>query len=218
MDKLNDLLLYLPVLLLAFTFHEFGHAWVAWRQGDDTAYREGRVTLDPRSHIDPIGSILFPALAAMTGAPILGWARPVPFNPSKMRNPRRGDLLVSLAGVAMNFVLVLAFTAFLAILVAAGVGDAAEGSVGATAVRFGELGIVVNVSLIIFNLLPIPPLDGSKVLYHFLPRSMAEAYRGLDRYGFLILWALVLTRALSFISPVILGIAIFFFRVASLGG
>jgi Zn-dependent protease len=218
MDKINELLLYLPILLLSFTFHEFGHAWVAWKQGDDTAYREGRVTLDPRSHIDPIGSILFPALAALTGAPILGWARPVPFNPSKMRNPRRGDLLVSLAGVAMNLVLVVAFTLFLAILFAAGMRDAAEGSVGAIAVRFGLLGIVVNVSLIVFNLLPIPPLDGSKVLYHFLPASMAEAYRGLDRYGFLILWALVLTRSLSFMGPVIWGITSVFVTAASLAG
>ncbi|HYW08690.1 MAG TPA: site-2 protease family protein [Longimicrobium sp.] len=226
MDKINDLLLYLPVLLLAFTFHEFGHAWVAWRLGDDTAYKEGRVTLDPRSHIDPIGSILFPALAAMTGAPILGWARPVPFNPSKMRNPRRGDLLVSLAGVAMNLVLVLVFTIFVAILVGAGAANADDivailmrtgttgGGVGQAALQFGVMGILVNVSLIVFNLLPIPPLDGSKVVYHFLPRSMAEAYRGLDRYGFLILWALVLTRALSFMSPVVYGITVFFLQVA----
>jgi len=218
MDKINDLLLYLPVLLLSFTVHEFGHAWVAWKQGDDTAYRQGRVTLDPRSHIDPVGSILFPALAAMTGAPVLGWARPVPVTRSKFRDYKRGDILVSLAGVAMNGVLILAFTVMMAILFAALGSSPAAGSIGYIALDFAFRGILVNASLIVFNLLPVPPLDGSKVLYHFLPAAAAEAYRGLDRYGFLILWGLVLTNALTFMSPLLYGITMFFVGVASLAG
>ncbi len=217
MDRINDLLLYLPVLLLAFTVHEFGHAWVALKQGDDTAYRLGRVTLDPRSHIDPIGSLLFPALATLSGGlPFLGWAKPVPVDVTKLRNRRTGDILVSLAGVFMNFLLVLVFTVALAVMFAV-VGDVpAEGTTAFTLYRFIIAGIIVNLGLIFFNILPIPPLDGSKVLYHYLPASAREQYRQLDRYGFLILWGLVLTGALGFLSPFIIGIAQFFFSLASL--
>lgn len=215
MDRINDLLLYLPALLLAFTFHEFGHAWVAYRQGDDTAYRLGRVTLDPRSHIDPIGSILFPAIATLSGGlPLLGWARPVPVDVRKLRNYRTGDILVSLAGVFMNFVLVLIFTAALAVLVATAHGSPAEGSTTYTVMRFLIGGIMVNLGLMVFNILPIPPLDGSKVLYHFLPASARESYRQLDRYGFLILYGLVLTGAIDFIWPVVSTLSDFFIGLA----
>jgi Zn-dependent protease len=215
MDRINDLLIYLPVLLLAFTFHEFGHAWVALKQGDDTAYRLGRVTLDPRSHIDPIGSILFPAISTLGGGlPLLGWAKPVPVDVRKLRDYRTGDILVSLAGVFMNFVLVLLFTAALAILLA--VAEPVEGSVSGTLFLFFRGGILVNLGLIVFNLLPIPPLDGSKVLYHFLPISARESYRRLDQYGFLILMGLLFTGALGFIYPVIYGLAGVFIRLALL--
>jgi Zn-dependent protease len=217
MDRLNDLLLYLPVLLLAFTVHEFGHAWVALKQGDDTAYRLGRVTLDPRSHIDPIGSLLFPALATISGGlPFLGWAKPVPVDVRKLRNYRTGDILVSLAGVFMNFLLVLVFTVALAVMFAITGGVPAEGTTAHVFFRFIIAGIIVNLGLIFFNILPIPPLDGSKVLYHYLPVSAREQYRQLERYGFLILWGLVLTGALGFLGPVIRGIAQVFFGVASL--
>src|SRR3954469_24143583 len=107
-ERIRAFVLALPVLLLAFSVHEFMHAWVALKQGDDTAYMLGRVTLDPRSHIDPIGSILFPAIAAFSpGMPIIGWAKPTPTNPRKYRKYKRGDILVSLAGVCGNLVLAL---------------------------------------------------------------------------------------------------------------
>src|ERR1700756_4087126 len=106
-SQIESIILSLPVLLLAFSVHEFMHAWVALKQGDDTAYMLGRVTLDPRVHIDPIGSILFPLIGAMTGAPVIGWAKPTPTNPRKYRRYKRGDVLVSLAGVFGNFLLVL---------------------------------------------------------------------------------------------------------------
>jgi Zn-dependent protease len=216
MDRLNDLLLYLPVLLLAFTVHEFGHAWVALKQGDDTAYRLGRVTLDPRSHIDPIGSLLFPALATLSGGlPFLGWAKPVPVDVRKLRNYRTGDILVSLAGVFMNFLLVLVFTAALAVMFAITGGVPAEGTTAHVFFRFIIAGIIVNLGLIFFNILPIPPLDGSKVLYHYLPPGAREQYRQLERYGFLILWGLVLTGAFRFLGPVIYGIAQVFFDLAT---
>src|SRR4051812_10321512 len=109
-QKIELIVLSFPVLLLAFCVHEFMHAWVALKQGDDTAYMLGRVTLDPRAHIDPIGSILFPLVGALTGAPIIGWARPTPTNPRKYRNYKRGDILVSIAGVVGNLGLAVLFT------------------------------------------------------------------------------------------------------------
>jgi len=216
-NKLNILLLYLPVLCLAFTVHEFGHAWVALRQGDDTAARLGRVTLDPRSHIDPIGSLLFPALATLSGGiPLLGWAKPVPVDVRKLRNYRTSDILVSLAGVFMNFVLVIVFTIALAVFFAVVGGLPADGTVASTVLSFLEAGIQVNLGLIFFNILPIPPLDGSKVLYHYLPAGARESYRQLDQYGFLILWGLLLTGMLDFLWPVVSRITGVFWGLASL--
>ncbi len=216
-NALNNLLLYLPVLLLAFTFHEFGHAWVALKQGDDTAERLGRVTLDPRSHIDPIGSLLFPAISTLGGGiPLLGWAKPVPVDVRKLRNYRTGDILVSLAGVFMNFVLVILFTIALAVFFAAGGLTVYEGPTATTLFQFLRGGIMVNLGLIFFNLLPIPPLDGSKVLYHYLPAGARESYRQLDQYGFLILMGLLITGMLEFIRPLVYGMADIFLGIAAL--
>lgn len=217
MEQLNVLLLYLPVLLLAFTFHEFGHAWVALKQGDDTAARLGRVTLDPRSHIDPIGSLLFPALATLGGGiPLLGWAKPVPVDVRKLRNYRTGDILVSLAGVFMNFLLVLLFTIALAVFFAIVGGLPYDGTVAATVYQFILGGILVNLGLIVFNILPIPPLDGSKVLYHYLPAGARESYRQLDQYGFLILMGLLFTGMFRFLTPLIYTMAGVFHNLALL--
>ncbi len=217
MEQLNVLLLYLPVLLLAFTFHEFGHAWVALKQGDDTAARLGRVTLDPRSHIDPIGSLLFPALATLGGGiPLLGWAKPVPVDVRKLRNYRTGDILVSLAGVFMNFLLVLLFTIALAVFFAIVGGLPYDGTVAATVYQFILGGILVNLGLIVFNILPIPPLDGSKVLYHYLPTGARESYRQLDQYGFLILMGLLFTGMFRFLTPLIYTMAGVFHNLALL--
>jgi len=216
-DKINILLLYLPILCLAFTVHEFGHAWVALKQGDDTAARLGRVTLDPRSHIDPIGSLLFPALATLSGGiPLLGWAKPVPVDVRKLRNYRTGDILVSLAGVFMNFVLVIVFTIALAVYFAIVGGLPFDGTVAATVYDFIVAGIMVNLGLIVFNILPIPPLDGSKVLYHYLPTGARESYRQLDQYGFLILMGLMFTGMFRFLTPVILTMTSVFHELARL--
>jgi len=190
---LQRVLLALPVLLLSLTAHEFAHAWVALKQGDDTAYMLGRVTLDPRAHLDPIGSLLFPIMAIGSGLPLLGWAKPVPTNPRKYRNYTRGDILVSLAGVAANLVLALLFAllALLVVLLARGVANPPQAL--ETLLLMIQMGVAANVALIFFNLLPIPPLDGSHVLYHLLPPDLAASYRRLYPYGMLILWGLVLT-------------------------
>jgi Zn-dependent protease len=195
-DKIETIVLSLPVLLLAFCVHEFMHAWVALKQGDDTAYMLGRVTLDPRAHIDPIGSILFPLVGALYGAPIIGWARPTPTNPRKYRNYKRGDILVSLAGVVGNLGLVVLFTLLhvVAILVAHAAGPT---PFLVTADRLFGIGVWLNVMLIFFNLIPVPPLDGSHVLYHLLPANLAHAYRQLFPYGIFILYALLFARTLN---------------------
>jgi Zn-dependent protease len=199
-ETLRYVLLGFPVLMLAFSVHEFMHAWVALKQGDDTAYMLGRVTLDPRAHIDPIGSILFPLIGALSGAPIIGWAKPTPTNPRKYRRYKRGDILVSLAGVAGNLMLAVLF----ALLLLA--GRAAEASVHSsflhTANELFWRGVEINFFLIVFNLIPVPPLDGAHVLYHLLPTSLAHAYRQIYPYGFVILYVLLFTGLLDVVLTV----------------
>jgi len=195
-NVIRNLVLSLPVLLLAFSVHEFMHAWVALRQGDDTAYMLGRVTLDPRSHIDPIGSVLFPIIGALSGAPIIGWARPTPTDPRKYRNYKRGDILVSLAGVVGNLGLAVAFALLHLVTVvvahSVGVTDFLR-----TTDEVFVIGVRLNIVLIFFNLLPVPPLDGSRVMYHLLPANLAHAYRQLFPYGFVILYMLLFLRVLN---------------------
>ncbi|HEX2203057.1 MAG TPA: site-2 protease family protein [Longimicrobium sp.] len=217
MDTAQYLLLGLPVLLLSFTVHEFMHAYVALRQGDDTAYMLGRVTLNPASHIDPIGSILFPAMGALTGAPLLGWARPVPTTPRNYRNFRRGDILVSLAGIAGNAILVVLFLTLIAVFVwVARVAPAGAQESLDILQRMFQIGVVTNVGLIFFNLIPIPPLDGSRVLYHYLPPRAGAAFRQLDQYGWLMLWMLVIMGGFRFLGPVIWGTAGFLLGLVGL--
>jgi Zn-dependent protease len=197
-NHVREFVLALPVLLLAFSVHEFMHAWVALKQGDDTAYMLGRVTLDPRSHIDPIGSILFPAIAAFSGAPIIGWARPTPTNPRKYRNYKRGDILVSLAGVAGNLMLALLFSVLYFGVLAVMQSTGTTRVLGTAKQLFG-FGVELNAMLIFFNLLPVPPLDGSHVMNHLLPANLAQAYRQLSSYGFIVLYLLLFSGALDVI-------------------
>lgn len=201
---LNAVLLALPILLLSLTAHEFAHAWVALKQGDDTAYMLGRVSMNPMAHLDWIGTILFPAMAIGSGAPLLGWAKPVPVNPRKYRNYVRGDILVSIAGVCANAILAVSFAILLFVLAAS---TRTMGAVPETlSILFQMLsyGVIGNVGLIVFNLLPIPPLDGSHVFYHLLPPRLGMEYRKLYPYGIFILWGLVLTGMLRFLFPLIM--------------
>jgi Zn-dependent protease len=201
--NLEAVLLALPVLLLSLTAHEFAHAWVALRQGDDTAYRQGRVTMNPAAHLDIIGSLVFPALAIASGMPLLGWAKPVPTNPNNYRNYRRGDILVSIAGVCANAILAVLFAVVMFAIAAGTRGMASPPETVVILAQMVFYGVMANVALIIFNLLPIPPLDGSHVMYHMLPPRAAASYQQMAPYGMIILWGLVLTGAFRVIVPLI---------------
>jgi Zn-dependent protease len=192
MEPLAQVLIFLPVLLVSVVLHEVAHGWMALRQGDDTALRAGRLTLNPVPHIDPIGSIVVPmALLLMPGGVLFGWAKPVPVDPRNFREYRRGDILVSLAGVAVNVALaVLCVGLMVAAVWLARLAPGLE-PVPAVLYRMAGLGVILNLILAIFNLVPLPPLDGSHVLYHFLPPSWRTSYRAAGRYGLLILMAVV---------------------------
>jgi Zn-dependent protease len=178
--------------MLAVVVHEYAHGYAALRQGDDTAYMLGRVSMNPLRHIDPLGSILVPLLLWVSKAGfLLGWARPVPVNPRNYRNYRRGELIVSLAGIAANLLLALVFTSALVLLILLGRAVPGAGPTLELAARMAEYGILINLVLAFFNLIPIPPLDGSHVLYHLLPPRLGARYRELGRYGMLILIGII---------------------------
>ena len=181
------------MLVFAMTAHEYAHAAVALHEGDDTAYVLGRVTLNPIPHIDPWMSIVLPALLffASSGAFTFGGAKPVPINSRKFRHYRRGDILVSSAGVITNFVLALVFSALYVALGLLARSMPGAGEVLQTAQQMMLWGIRINLILCFFNLIPIPPLDGSHLLYHILPPQAGAWYRGLSRFGYLPLFVLL---------------------------
>jgi Zn-dependent protease len=181
------------MLVFAMVAHEYAHAATALRQGDDTAYMLGRITLNPLPHIDPWMSLLFPAILwfSTNGAYTFGGAKPVPVNPRKFRKYVRGDLLVSVAGVATNLMLALICSvAFVVLGLMSSVWPQAV-SVLDTAQRMMVYGISLNLILCFFNLIPVPPLDGSHLLYHALPPRAGNWYRGLRQLGYLPLFILL---------------------------
>jgi len=222
------MILFFPVLIFSLVCHEVGHAWVAWKAGDDTAQKLGRITLNPLAHVDPIGTILMPILQLITSIPLIGWAKPVPINPARFRKSI-WRIYVALAGVTMNLILVLTATLCLRIycffeprffeLVVAAI-NAPELTVS-NAVLLMLIGcVVVNLSLILFNLLPIPPLDGSHIVLYFIRdinSPLGRAFVFVERFGFFILLALLYFRVLNYIlEPLFLLaikglLAIFFF-------
>lgn len=192
-------------LLVAVTFHEVAHGYVAYLLGDPTAKMTGRLTLNPLKHLDPVGVLAF-LLTRM-----IGWAKPVPVDPRYFKNPAKGMILVSAAGPAMNFILAVAFSVLFRFLG----GLAVAAPTGGTAAMILEplaymclAGVTVNLAIGLFNLLPIPPLDGSRMVAGILPRRAAYAYLRYERYGFF----LVILLAVSGLLGKLLAPAILFLR------
>ena len=187
-----EFLILLPVLLFSVVLHEVAHAQVAMWEGDDTAYRLGRVTLNPIPHLDPMGSIIIPLLLYfLPGNFLFGWAKPVPVNPGNFRDHKWGDIRVSLAGIAANLFLAVVLTLITAVLFKVALLLGGTGRLVPLLAQATYLGVYLNLILAFFNLIPIPPLDGSHVVFHLLPPELGMKYRAMGRYGIGILMALV---------------------------
>ncbi|MES2123747.1 MAG: site-2 protease family protein [Gemmatimonadota bacterium] len=183
------------MLLFALVAHEFAHGWVAHTQGDDTAYMLGRLTLNPIPHIDLFLTLILPIVLwiGSNGTFTFGGAKPVPVNTRNFRNFRRGDILVSGAGVVTNAILAVVCTLLFILVgwihqITGGLGT----STAHAAQRMLSFGVMINCVLAVFNLIPIPPLDGSRLFYHLLPPALGARYRSLDRFGFAILLVMML--------------------------
>jgi len=223
---IGHLVIYLIVLLFAISAHEAAHAWMSHRYGDDTAYLLGRVTLNPVSHIDPIGTLLIPIvgfLASSAGVfiPLIGWGKPTPVNPLRWRDKDRANVMVSLAGIMVNTLIAICAFVILKALLISGVLDpellygviinkAEGGGILEPVTLLLKNTLMMNASLAVFNLLPFPPLDGSRVLSTILPSSFEPMLETLEQYGYIILMAAVYFGLFSAIfSP----IAIFIYRL-----
>lgn len=198
-----------PPLVFAIVFHEVAHGWVANRLGDPTAKMMGRLTLNPISHIDLVGTIIMPlALFFLTdGRMLFGYAKPVPINPTYFKDPKKGMALSALAGPGVNIAMAIIFSFLLRVVMTGLEGKVPEPFWGWFAVP-GTLmlgyGIIINVVLAVLNLIPIPPLDGSRVAYWLLPHRQAAAYYRLEPYGTFILMALIMLGVLGrLITPII---------------
>jgi len=197
--NLAQVFILFVVLLFSLTVHEMAHAWTADRLGDPTARQLGRVSLNPMVHADPIGTILFPLIALISGAPLIGWAKPVPVNTRQLGSPRRDYVFVAAAGPASNLVIAIAAATVLAALPISPhtLGDSVNVSVPAATI-LSQL-VRLNVLLAVFNMIPIPPLDGGNVLAGILPRPAAALFNQIRPYGFLLLYALILTHGFEMI-------------------
>ncbi len=208
--NIPTIIISLFTVLFAITIHEASHGWAAYKMGDPTAHALGRITLNPIAHIDPIGTILLPVMLIIMGAPPFGWAKPVPVNPFNLRNPRRDNLLISAAGPVSNFSVALIAFMLLQMLKLANpdvlIMRGGTPSLGNGLFLILYYTILINVILAVFNLIPIPPLDGSGILMGLISEEAAEKYEQIRPYGFMILILLIVTGIIGQILGFIMGI------------
>jgi Zn-dependent protease len=189
-ETVLQVLALVPALVIAIVFHEVAHGWAALALGDPTAKEQRRLSLNPVRHVDPIGTLVLPGMLAMVGAPVFGWAKPVPVNQRRLANPRFGMMAVAAAGPLTNFV--LAALAAIALGLYTGGLTAAPGPGGAFAIYALQSFILINIFLGMFNLLPIPPFDGSHIVEGLLPPAAARVYAKARPFGFPLLFILLL--------------------------
>ena len=191
MPDFQTLLIYIIPLLFAITLHEAAHGWIASKLGDHTARMMGRVTLDPTKHIDPIGTIAIPLVLLLSSSGfIFGWAKPVPINFSALRNGKNGMIWVALAGPGANIFMAICWLFVMIIAINMNMN---------VLIEMGRIGILVNCVLAVFNLLPIPPLDGSRVISALLPNRLAYQYNQLEQYGLYILLGLMFLGGFNYL-------------------
>ena len=193
-ENILNILIGMIAFIISGSVHEFSHAFAAYKLGDDTAKKAGRLTLNPIAHIDIFGSIFFPLISAITGFAIIGWMRPVPVNRNYLKNPSKDHALTAFAGPFSNFLQASLWLIVLKLLVDIGVQPR---GIFEIVYKFIDLFFRINLYLMIFNLLPIPPLDGGWILRHFLPEQGKKLYDKYIRYGFIILYALLFIGGLK---------------------
>jgi Zn-dependent protease len=213
-ELIPQLLIYMVVLLFAISAHEAAHAWMSNHFGDDTARLLGRITLNPVAHIDPIGTLLIPIVGFVLGniggpvarIPLIGWGKPTPVNPLRWRRKDLANVMVSGAGIMANMIIAICAFIILKVLLMAGLIPSIPESIREPVLLFLHLFLTMNISLAVFNLLPFPPLDGSKILETFLPASARPMLEMLEQFGFIILMLLMYMGFFSLIMRPVMAV------------
>lgn len=201
LSLIQKIIIYALPIVFAITVHEASHGYAARYFGDMTAYQEGRITLNPIKHIDLFGTILLPALTVALGGILFGWAKPVPVNFARLRNPKKDMLWVAAAGPASNLVMAV-FWAFVIKF-----SISAPEAIAYPLALMGKAGVSINIVLMVLNLLPLPPLDGGRIAVSLLPDNLARPFSEVERYGFIILIVLLFTGVLSKILDPFISVA-----------